>query len=109
MTRIEYFSAAVFSPPGCCKQACGLYVESAFVSYLFLNDFCQTNYLKISRTVLRQIFKVGRATDVYSQSETSFSIPRGMLSWQSNFVVFGAWVWPEAGGAAGRANATSSF
>jgi len=46
---------------------------SAVISYF--NDFCQTNYLKLYRTDLRQIFSVGRSLAVDDQSEVSFSIP----------------------------------
>jgi len=42
--------------------------RSASVSYFLLisvfNDSCQTNYLKINRTDLRQVVRVGRTTDV---------------------------------------------
>jgi len=50
---------------------------SAAVFFIF-NDFYHTNCLKIYRTDLHQIFRVGRtgATD-----EISFSIPQGRLPW----------------------------
>ena len=47
---------------------------SAADSYL-LTISCQTNYLNISRTYLRQIFAIGRTVTVDDQSEISFSIP----------------------------------
>ena len=38
-----------------------LYVLLLFLIHLFIfNDFCQSNYLSIYRTDIRQIFKVGR-------------------------------------------------
>ena len=59
----------LFSPPGCWKQAQWA-IFSASVSYLFIyfDDSCQTNYLKIYQTDLRQIFRVYRTVAVYDQS-----------------------------------------
>jgi len=53
-----------------------------------INDFCQTDYLNIYQTDLRQIFRVGRTLAVNNQSEISFSIPQVLLPRQSIFVGF---------------------
>jgi len=48
---------------------------SAYVSYLFIfNDSCQTNYLKIYKTDLRQILRVDRTMAVDDESEISFLV-----------------------------------
>ena len=55
------------------------------------NNSCQTSYLKIHRTYLRQIFKVGRTYQnvaIDNQSGISFSIPLATLPWQPVFVGF---------------------
>ena len=49
----------LFSPPGCSKQASGLYVLLLFLIYYF-HDSCHTHYLKICRTDLRYIFRIDR-------------------------------------------------
>jgi len=59
----------------------------AFVRHLVFNDFCQTNYLKIYWTDLRQMLRDGRTMAVGDQSELSFSILQGTLPWQPIFVV----------------------
>ena len=41
-------------------------------SYLFINDFCQTSYLKIYRTDPRQIFTADKTIAVDDPSETRF-------------------------------------
>jgi len=56
--------------------------------FLFFNDSCQTNYLEIYPTDLRQTVGFGRTTAVDDQSEISFSIPQETLPWQPNFVGF---------------------
>ena len=67
--RVRYIGLYVlFSPPGCCSTCGGLYV---FLLFIF-NDFCQTNYLNIYRTDLRQIYRVVRSMAVDDQSESSF-------------------------------------
>jgi len=83
--RVRYIGLYVlFSPPGCCSTA-----GYMFCCCLFFNDFCQTNYLNIYRTDLRQIYRIGRAMAVYDQSESSFfSIPQGTLPRQPKFVGF---------------------
>ena len=61
---------------------------SAAVSYLciyfflFFNDLCQTNCLKICGTDLRRMFRVDSTVTVDGQSEISFLIPEGALPWQ---------------------------
>ena len=77
--------------------------------FLFCNNSCQTNYPKIYQTDLRQIFRVGKTTAVDDQSEVSFSILRGTLSWQPIYGFVHKTdlrhaVTPVASGAAGRAN-----
>jgi len=59
-----------------------LYVLLLFLIYFcsYFNDSCHTNYLKIYRTDLRQIFGVDRTTAVNYQSEISLSIPQGTLA-----------------------------
>ena len=52
-------------------------VCSASVS--IFNDSCQTNYLEIYPTDLRQTVGFGRTTAVDDQSEISFSIPQATL------------------------------
>jgi len=67
----------------------GLYVLHLFlIFYLFFDNSCQTNYLKIFYTDLCQIFSVGwLAMAVDDQYEISFLVPKGMLpSWQPSFV-----------------------
>jgi len=59
-------------------------VYSAFI----FGHFCQTNYLNIYMTDLRQIFRIGRTTAVDDLSVISFSIPQGMLPQQPIFVGF---------------------
>ena len=44
--------------------------------FVIFSDFCQTNYLKIYQTDLRQIFRFGRTVAVDDQPETSFYIPQ---------------------------------
>ena len=48
-----------------------------FLLYIFIyfNDSCQTNYLKMYRTDLRQIYRVGRNMAADDQSEISFFDP----------------------------------
>jgi len=72
-------SQYLFSLSGCCKQLRGLYI---LLLFLVFNDYCQTNYFKIYRTDLRQIFRVGRTTAVDDQSEISFSILQRTLPQQ---------------------------
>jgi len=58
-TPLETLLSIVFiSPPGLPQPKAGLC--SAFVSYLFSGDFCQTNYLND----FYRIFKVGRTMAV---------------------------------------------
>ena len=95
-----------FRSPGCWKQAQRA-IYSASVSYFFLNDMCQINYLKIYCTNLHQTFRVGRAMAVNDQPEISFSIPQRKLLWQSIFVGLTTkmtFVMPVASGAVGQAN-----
>jgi len=54
----------------------GLYVRLLF---LIFNDSCQTNYLKMYRTDLRQVLKADRTMHVDDQSKISFSITQGTL------------------------------
>jgi len=56
-------SQYLFSLSGCCKQLRGLYI---LLLFLVFNDYCQTNYFKIYRTDLRQIFRVGRTQITFS-------------------------------------------
>ena len=49
---------------------------------------CQTSYLKVYQTDLRQICRFGRTMAVDDQSEISFLIPQGTLPWQPVFVAF---------------------
>jgi len=51
-------------------QVCGLYVLLQFI----FNDSCQSSYLKIYQTDLRQVFSIGtgRTIAVDDQSEISF-------------------------------------
>jgi len=59
------------------------YIHLCSALFLIINDFCQTNYLKICRTDFRQIFTAGRRTmAVDDPSEIGVSIPRGTLPWQ---------------------------
>jgi len=54
-----------------------------FLIYFFsntVNDSCQTNYLNICWTDVRQVFRVGTNTAVHDKSEISFSIPNGTLA-----------------------------
>ena len=53
---------------------------------LLFNDFCRYNYLKIYRTNLHQVCRVGRTVAVDERSEVSFLIPHGTLLWQLTFV-----------------------
>jgi len=53
--------------------------------YLVLTIPVRPDYLKIYRTDLRQIFRVGKTTAVDDQSEISFSIPLGTLQNKSMF------------------------
>ena len=64
----------LFSPPGGRGEGRhdGLYI---LLLFLIFNDSCQTNYLKIYPTDLRQSFRVGRTMAVDDQTEISFSIP----------------------------------
>jgi len=56
------------------------YIFCCCFLFLFVSsDSCQTNYFKIYRTNLRQIFLFGGTTAVDDQSEISFSIPQGTL------------------------------
>ena len=60
----------------------GLCVLLLFFIYFWFtlyNDSCQTNYLKIYGTDLRQFLRVGKTTAVDDQAEISFSIPQGTL------------------------------
>ena len=54
-------------------QVCGLYVLLRFI----FNDSCQSSYLKIYQTDLRQVFSIGtgRTIAVDDQSEISFFDP----------------------------------
>jgi len=64
----------------------GLYVLLLFLIY---NDSCQTNYLNIYRTDLRQILQVGRTTAAGDPSEINLLlIPQGTLPWQPISVGF---------------------
>ena len=54
----------------------GLYVRLLF---LIFNDSCQTNYLKMYRTDLRQVLKADRTMHVDDQSKISFQITQGTL------------------------------
>jgi len=69
-------SQYLFSLSGCCKQLRGLYI---LLLFLVFNDYCQTNYFKIYRTDLRQIFRVGR-------TQITFSILQRTLPQQSVLV-----------------------
>jgi len=60
----------------------------SFLTYLFFNDSCQTNYLNIYWTDRRQICRVGRTMPVDDQAEITFTIPPWTLSWQPIFVDF---------------------
>ena len=56
-----YTQEFVVRPPSAEQQQ----ARQAICNMLFcLNDFCQTNYLKIHRTDLRQFFRVGRTMAV---------------------------------------------
>ena len=72
------FCEALFSPPSCWKQACGLYVLLLFL-ILFFNDSSQIFYLKIYRTDLRRIHRVGRTMAVDDWSEICFLVPHMTL------------------------------
>jgi len=80
--------------------------------FLFIfSDSCQTNYLKIHWTDLRQILRVGRTVAVDDQSEISPLTPHVTLPWQPILLVlFTELIYrtPVASGAAGRANIFSS-
>jgi len=69
---LNYFTRAAAAQ----QQLGGPYV---LLLFLIFNDFCQTNYPKIYRADLRQMFIVGRTMAVDDQSEISFFIPPGML------------------------------
>jgi len=58
-------SQYLFSLSSCCKQLRGLYI---LLLFLVFNDYCQTNYFKIYRTDLRQIFRVGRTQITFFDS-----------------------------------------
>jgi len=60
----------------------------SFLTYLFFNDSCQTNYLNIYWTDRRQICMVGRTKPVDDQAEITFTIPPWTLPWQPIFVDF---------------------
>ena len=53
-------SAAVFATVDCHQR--GHIVSPLPGRYLVFNDFCQTNYIIICQTDLRQIFRVGSRT-----------------------------------------------
>ena len=61
---------------------------SASVSSFIFNDSCQTqtNYLKSTGPNFAKIFRPGRNMTVDYQSEISFSILQGTLSWQPTVV-----------------------
>ena len=80
--------AAERMPAGYMFCCCFLFTY-LFIYFLFLSisyRSCQTTDLKIYRTEVRQICRVGRTTVVDDQSEISFPIPRGTLPWQPIFV-----------------------
>ena len=54
------------------------------------NDFCQTNYLNICQTDLRQICRVGIIMAVDKRPGIRFSIPQETLLWQLNLLVLAA-------------------
>ena len=66
------WSSCYLARPGGEGRHDGLYV---LLLFLIFNDSCQTNYLKIYPTDLRQSFRVGRTMAVDDQTEISFSIP----------------------------------
>ena len=76
--------------------------------FLFIfNDSGQTNYayLRIYRTDLRRVFRVGGTVPVDDESQVGFSIPQRKLPWQPNFVGFSACRWMRAAsGEGGRVN-----
>ena len=74
--------------------------------YLLCNDFRQYNCLKIYRTDLCQIFRVGITLGVDDQSDISFrSLRQRCHSNQMLLVLVHACRWTQAAsGAAGRAN-----
>jgi len=79
---------------------------SVTVSSLFFNDSCQTNYLKVFRTDLRQIFSVGTTMVAYDQCEIVFFDPSSDVAMANDFVVVHECrrLTQAASGAAGRAN-----
>jgi len=85
----------LFSPPGGCYQARGLYVP---VIYLFLTIPVGPPIFSKSARPIYRIVMVGRTRmSAHDQSETDSSIPQRMLPWQSE-VGFCAWVLLDAGG-----------
>ena len=67
----------VLDRPAAVNRPSGLYVLLLFLIY---NDSCQTNYLNIYRTDLRQILRVGRTTVAADPSEINLLlIPQGTL------------------------------
>jgi len=79
-----------------------------FLSYLFFNNSCQTNYLKIYRADLRQIFTFGGTTAGDDQSEVSFSIrcrARDFFGLSTEMI----FITPVASGAVGQANVGFCF
>ena len=78
------FVNAYLARPAAKSTPVGL--RSVGVSYLFIfNDSLQTNYLKIYRIDLCQIFRVGRIMAVDDRPEISFTISQGTLLWQPSF------------------------
>jgi len=61
-----------------CRSPVEFLARPAAVKVIF-NDSCQTIYLQIYWTDLRQIFRIGRTMAVDNQSEISISIPQGIL------------------------------
>ena len=101
--------AVVLARPVAESRHGGLRVLLLFLIFICFQRFdsCQTNYLKMHRTDLRQIFRVGRITAVGDQSEVSFSIPQGTLPRQPisvGFIHATDSLTRAASGAAGRAN-----
>ena len=98
---LSFFTGRMpFLPPNQQRQSteaiCLLFKKACcfLLIYLLFN-----NSLKHTGPIFAS-FRVGRtmAVDDESHSEISFSIPRGMLLWQPNFVGFCEWVSLGAGG-----------
>jgi len=59
--------------------------------WLFVNDFCQTNYLNIYCSNLYPVCWEDRTVAVDNRSKVSFSISQGTLLWQPILLAKSTW------------------